>query len=351
LCSCLEGGNFIGGFPREGRLVAAEMAECGSLLVDGAAQVQVIDDALGRQREIFPDQSGHLRFRDGPGAKAVHHDGDRFGNADGIRQLDFGALGQTGCDEILGDIAGHVAGRAVHFRRVLARERAAAVTTHSAVGVDNDFAAGEAGIPMRPTDHKAARRVDVVLGVGIHQVLGDDRVDDQLADLSPQFLGGNMIAVLGGNDDGVDPLGLAINILNAHLGLAVGTEEIDQPGFADFGKPPRQSVSQHDRQRHQFRRFIAGVTEHETLIAGSSGIHAHGDIRRLALNGIQHAAGLAIKAKVRVGVTHLFDRLPRNSGNIDITGSRDLPGYDTNAGGNQHLAGDAAVGILLEDSI
>ena len=70
-------------------------------------------------------------------------------------------VGQAGRDDVLGDVARHVAGRAVDLRRILARERAAAVRRRAAVGVDDDLAAGDAGVAVRTADDEAAGRVDV----------------------------------------------------------------------------------------------------------------------------------------------------------------------------------------------
>ena len=52
-----------------------------------------------------------------------------------------------------------------------------------------------------------------------------------------------------------------------------------------------EPMGKHDRRRHQLRRFVAGVTKHQTLIAralfgrvlaiGCACIHALGDVRRL----------------------------------------------------------------------
>ena len=58
-----------------------------------------------------------------------------------------------GGDDVLGDPARRVGAGAVHLRRVLARERAAAVARHAAVGVDDDLAPGQAGVApaARPT--------------------------------------------------------------------------------------------------------------------------------------------------------------------------------------------------------
>ena len=99
------------------------------------------------------------------------------------------ALGEAGGDDVLRDVARHVAGRAVDLRRVLARERAAAVAAVAAVGVDDDLAAREAGVALRPADDEAAGRVDEELGVLVEQRRRDHRLDDLLEDVLADRLG------------------------------------------------------------------------------------------------------------------------------------------------------------------
>ena len=81
-------------------------------------------------------------------------------DADRVGDLDLAAVGEAGGDDVLGDVARGVGGRAVDLRRVLAAERAAAVAGHAAVGVDDDLAAGQAGVADRAADDEAAGRVD-----------------------------------------------------------------------------------------------------------------------------------------------------------------------------------------------
>ena len=124
-------------------------------------------------------------------------------------------------------------------------------------------------------------------------------VDDVLADLGAKLLGGDVFAVLGRDDDGVDANGLAVDVFDRNLTLAVGAQIVSSPDSADFGEPLGEAVRQLNGQGHQFFGLVAGVAEHQALIAGAAGVDAHGDIGRLALNGIQHAAGLAVEADRR----------------------------------------------------
>ena len=106
---------------------AAEVAIGGSLLVDGAAEIQVLDD-LGRAHvEAIVDDGGELLLVQHAGAVGVHQNGDGVGHADGVGQLNLALAAQAGGHQVLGDVAGHVGGGAVHLGGVLAGEAAAAV--------------------------------------------------------------------------------------------------------------------------------------------------------------------------------------------------------------------------------
>ena len=111
----------------------------------------------GVSGKISPDELGDRRVGELARAEGVDVDAHRLGDADGVGELDLAALGQAGGDDVLGDVAGHVGGGAVDLRRILAAEGAAAVPAHAAVGVDDDLAAGQAGVAVRAADDELAR--------------------------------------------------------------------------------------------------------------------------------------------------------------------------------------------------
>ncbi len=164
------------------------------------------------------------------GAEGIDQHADRLGDADGIGELHFAALGQAGGHDVLGDVARHVGGGTVHLGRVLAAESAAAVTAHAAVGVDDDLASGQAGVAHGAADDEAAGGVDVVLGVGIQQVGGDGGLDHVLQDVGPQLFIADRLGMLRGDDHGIDPRRLAgFVVLDRDLRFAVGTQIGSRP--------------------------------------------------------------------------------------------------------------------------
>src|ERR1700743_1627726 len=144
--------------PRERIFAAAEVAECRGLLIDRAAKFQVIDDPLRRQREVGANEIFHRVFRNRTGTERVHHYGYGLGDADRIGKLHLSTLREAGGNDVLGDIAGHIACGSIHLRRILARERAAAVTAHAAVAVDDDLASCQSGVPVGSADNKPSGR-------------------------------------------------------------------------------------------------------------------------------------------------------------------------------------------------
>src|SRR5207248_9950242 len=105
----------------------------------------------------------------GGAAEGADPNVQRVGVTDGVRQLHLALAGETGGDDILGDVAGHVGRGAVHLGRVLAAKGAAAVPAAAAVGVHDDLAPGQAAVAVWAADEEAARRVDVDADVAIVQ--------------------------------------------------------------------------------------------------------------------------------------------------------------------------------------
>ena len=83
--------------------------------------------------------------------------------ANGVGELDFAAVGQSRRDDILRHITAHVSRAAIHFARIFAGKRAAAVTSHAAIAIDDNLAAGQAGVALRPADDETAGRINQVI--------------------------------------------------------------------------------------------------------------------------------------------------------------------------------------------
>ena len=277
---------------------------------------------------------------------------DRLGHADGVGQLDLGALGQAGGHDVLGDVAGHVGRRAVHLGRVLAAEGAAAVTAHAAVGVHDDLAAGQAGVAHGSADDEAAGGVDVVLGVLVEPLGGQHGLDDVLEDVGVQLLVADALGVLAADDHGVDARGLAVLVvLDRDLALAVGAQVGQLAALAHFGQLAAELVGQRDGRGHQLGGLVGGVAEHHALVAGAAGVHALGNVAGLLVDGRDHGAGVGVEAVEGVVVADGGDDAAHQALEIDVGLGGDFAGDDHQAGGRQGFGGDAAVGVLLQAGV
>ena len=157
----------------DGARCAAHVTVCGGLAVDGGAQFQAALYGMRTHVEYLGDAArdltvGHV---DLGGAVGVHTQAHRLGHANGIRYLHQCTRGHTGCHQILGYMAGGIGGRTVDLAGVFAREGTAAVGAVASVGVDDNLAAGEAGVAIGATDHEFACRIDQQLDIIAHKRL------------------------------------------------------------------------------------------------------------------------------------------------------------------------------------
>src|SRR5581483_1062950 len=82
-----------------------------------------------------------------------------------------------------------------------------------AVGVDDDLAPGEAGVAHGSTNDETSGGIDVVLGIGIEKIGGDDGLDDVLENAGAKFVVADALGMLGRNDDRIHPNWLAMRIV------------------------------------------------------------------------------------------------------------------------------------------
>ena len=115
--------------------------------------------------------------------------------------------------------------------------------------------------------------------------------------------------------------------------------------------------------------LVARVAEHHSLVAGADLVvrvagagplldrlvDTHRDVGRLLVDRDDHAARLAVDAERGVGVADAADRVAGEAGDVDVRLGADLAGDHAQAGRDQRLARDAAVGVLgqhrVEDAV
>src|SRR4029077_19663080 len=178
------------------------MTVVGGLAIDRPKQIELFDDLGGLETENFPDRALQFFLVHLPGAESINADAYRFGMPDGVGELNFTSVSQTGGDDILCHPATHVSGATIHFRWVFSGKRATAVTSHSAIGITDDFATGDARVTLGTANYEPAGWIDQIGSLRIkpfrrHHFL-DEKFEQSLAD----FFLFHVLGVLRRNNHG-----------------------------------------------------------------------------------------------------------------------------------------------------
>ena len=112
-------------------------------------------------------------------------------------------------------------------------------------------------------------------------------------------------------------------------------------------------MRQVDRQRHELRRLVAGVAEHQALVAGALVqrivlrlVYALLDVGRLLVVGHQHGAAFVVDAELGVVVADALDGVARDLLEIHRRSGGDLAGHHDQAGVDQRFRRHAGVFVL-----
>ena len=152
----------------------------------------------------------------------INMDGNRCGNTDRIGNLYGCSFTGTCRNKVLGDIACRIGGRTVNLGRIFSRKGTAAVRAASTIGIDNDLASRQSGIPLRTADDKTPCRIDVVGDLIMQHAIGFKyRVNHLLFDCFLHLFKRDIVMVLGRNNDSIDTYRFAVNVLDRDLRLAV----------------------------------------------------------------------------------------------------------------------------------
>ena len=232
----------------------------------------------------------------------------------------------------------------------------------SAVGIDDDFAAGQAGIAHRAADGEAAGRIDQESGILVHQLGRNGFADHLINDGGGKRLMADFGRVLGRNDDRIDANGLVPVVLDRHLTLSVRAQPRQFLTPARLRKAARDAVRQRDGHGHHLGRFIAGKAEHHALIAGADVhiahtapfqrvVNTHGDIRALTMHRRQHGTGMAVKAVFGAVIADIADHFANDIVHSIVGGGGHLAHHHHNAGCRAGFAGHAGIRILRQNRV
>ena len=81
--------------------------------VDGALEIESLDDAFGTQIKTFLDDFRNPPLRNGARSERIHEHGYWLCHADDIGKLNLATARQFGSDDIFRNVARHVSGAAI----------------------------------------------------------------------------------------------------------------------------------------------------------------------------------------------------------------------------------------------
>ena len=251
-----------------------------------------------------------------------------------------------------------VGGRTVDLGRILAGERATTVRRCAAIGVNDDLATGQAAVAVRTADDEAARGVDQVADVVANQFLRQHRLDDLLDHRFGDLGVRHFRVVLGRHHHGVDRHRLAVDVLDGDLALRIRAQPGQPAVLAQFALALHDAVGIVDRKRHQRWRLVAGIAEHQALVARAlvevvviGIVDALGDVGGLLVDGGEDRAGLVVETDVGIVVADATDHFLDRFAIVHMGLGGDFARDDDEAGRYQGFAGDPGRRVLGEDRV
>ena len=180
----------------------------------------------------------------------------------------------------------------------------------------------------------------------------DDLVDHRLGQRRLPVVHARM--VLRRQHDGVDRDRLAVDVAHRDLRLGVRPQPRQAPVLAHFALPLDQPVRVVDRERHQRRRLVARIAEHQALVAGTliqvfvrRVVDAARDVGRLPAVADHHRAAVGVEAQFGVVVADPADRVPRDARVVVLHRRGDFAAHHDEAGRHERFGGDAPGRVLL----
>jgi len=289
-------------------------------------------------------------------AVGVDVDAEWVRNTNSVGDLDKYAIAEVSCDEGLGDPASGVGCTAIDLGWVLSGEGSTSMSAPSSVCVDDNLTASKTGISMWATTGEASTWVEMVDGVLVEVLGWDDLADDFFLQLGLELFLGDVWAVLGRDEHGVDAewgeFSVLVLVLNGDLGLSVWADVWAGAVLADLSELVAELGCKGVGKWHEVFTFVGSIAKHVTLITSSNIFDILGDVDgvsnfwRLLLKGDDDLTGLVVTSFVGVIVSDLFKSVADNL--LVVYGSLggDFTEYHDHIGLGTCLTCNSGVGVL-----
>jgi hypothetical protein len=140
-------------------------------------------------------------------------------------------------------------------------------------------------------------------------------------------------------------------VAHRDLRFRIRAQELEAAVAAHLALALHEAMRVVDRERHQRRRFVARVAEHQALVARAlvqvvvgRAVHALRDVRRLAAVAHHDGAAVGVEAQLGIVVADASDRFARDARVVDVRAGGDLAGHHDEAGRHERLRGDPSRG-------
>lgn len=235
------------------------------------------------------------------------------------------------------------------------------MSSPTSISIDDDLSSCQTGISHGTSDDESARGIQVVDCLVVEVLGGDGHLDDLLEKFLSDHVVGDLLGVLGGDDDGVNSDGCEetsfLLVFNSDLGLGVGSEPWESAIVSDDGQTLAKSGGEDVSQWHEFFGLVGGVTEHVSLITSSdlfdglSDVNSLSNVRTLLFNGNQDVASLVVETLGGIVEANALDCVTDHLLviNVGLGGNFSENHHHTSLGAG--FASNLAVGVLSEASI
>jgi hypothetical protein len=152
-------------------------------------------------------------------------------------------VSESGGNDVLGDVSGHVSRGPVNLRRVFSGKGAPTMWSVTAISINNYLPSRESGITLWAASYEPASRVYVKFGFAVQKFRRDSLFYDFVSNFTAQLFVGDILVVLGRYDNGVNAKRPSVPVLDRDLRLAVWAKVREFTRFPGLGQSARESVS------------------------------------------------------------------------------------------------------------